>query len=220
LGAAAVPTELVNVQSLRRIVETTWDDVARWFTAKPRIFSLPHPEQQILFEYADRVRAGIRSHTRNHSWDRLYFDGSSATLGGYPLAHMVTRRPPIYLDTRQLYGLTSGARDATAPDIAVAIQVLRSTSELIDLDDDGRPRHQSWMPTNIRAQGMLLEQHVEQLEELSRGACDGFLFVVYSNDARRRTAVDLREVASWASWQPAGETLYWAARHFRASRKA
>jgi hypothetical protein len=215
-----VPPEPVNVQSLRRVVEANWEDVTRWFTAKPRIFSLPHPEQQILFEYADRVRASIRRLCGNRSWDRLYFDGSSATLGGYPVAHSVTRRPPIYLDTRQLYGLTSGARDASAPDIAVAIQVLRSASELIDFDDDGRPRHQSWMPTNIRAQGKLLEEHVEQLDELSKGACDGFLFVIYSNDARRRTAVDLREVASWASWQSAGETLWWAARHFRASRKS
>jgi hypothetical protein len=216
----AVPAEPVDVQTLRRVAQATWEDVARWFTAKPRIFSLPNPEQQILFEYADRVRASIRKLTRNYSWDRLYFDGSGATLGGYPLAHMVARRPPIYLDTRQLYGLTSGARDPTAPDIAVAIQVLRTASELIDLDDDGRPRHQSWMPTNIRAQGKLLEEHVEQLEELSKGACDGFLFVIYSNEARRRTAVDLREVASWASWQQASETLWWAARHFRASRKA
>lgn len=212
-------TQPVNVQSLRRVVEATWDEVTRWFSAKPRIFSLPNPEQQILFEYADRLRASIRTLCGNQAWDRLYFDSSSATLGGYPLAHRVTRRPPIYVDTRQLYGLTSGTRDASSPDIAIAIQVLRAASELIDLDEDGRPRHQSWMPTNIRAQGKLLDEQIEQLEELSRGACDGYLFVAYSNEARRRTAVDLREVASWASWQPAGETLAWASRHFRGFRK-
>ncbi len=219
MGPAPVYAQAVNVQTMRRVVEATWDDVTRWLVAKPRIFSLPHPEQQILFEYADRVRASIRSVCGNHSWDRLYFDSSSATLGGFPLAHMVARRPAIYLDTRQLYGLTSGARDASNPDVAIAIQVLRSASELLDLDEDSRPRHQSWMPTNIRAQGKLLEEHVEQLEELSQGACDGFLFVVYSNEARRRTAVDLREVASWASWQQPTETVWWTSRHFRAYRK-
>lgn len=212
-------TRPITLPSLRRVVEATWDDVTRWFIAKPRIFALPHPEQQILFEYADRLRASIRSLCGNHSWDRLYFDSSSATLGGYPLAHLVTRRPPIYVDTRQLFGLTSGTRDASAPDIAIAVQVLRSSSELIDMDDDGRPRHQAFLPTSVRAQGKLLEEHVAQLEELSQGACDGFVFVVYSNEARRRTAVDLREVASWASWQQPTDTLWWTSRHFRASRK-
>ena len=212
-------TQPITLQSLRRVVESTWEDVAQWFGAKPRIFSLPHPEQQVLFEYADRLRASIRSLCGNHGWDRLYFDSSSATLGGYPLAHMVTRRPPIYVDTRQLFGLTSGVRDANTPDIAVAVQVLRSSSELIDMDEDGRPRHQSWMPTSVRAQGKLLEEHVEQLEELTLGACDCFLFVVYSNEARRRTAVDLREVASWASWHQPNDTLWWTSRHFRAQRK-
>jgi hypothetical protein len=216
MGRPAVQ-QLVNVQNLRRVVEATWEDLTRWFGAKPRIFALPNPEQQILFEYADRLRANIRSLCGNPSWDRLYFDSSSATLGGYPVAHLVTRRPPIYIDTRQLFGLTSGARDASAPDAAIAIQVLRSASELIDLDEDGRPRHQSWMPTNLRAQGKLLDEHVQQLEELAAtGACDGYLFVIYSNEARRRTAVDLREVASWASWQPASDTLAWSSRHFRA----
>lgn len=208
---------LVSREQLRGLIEGTWEEVARWFIAKPRLFTLPHPEQQLLFEYASRLRYAIRANSGHATWDRLYFDASSTSLGTGSIAHVVARRPPLYIDTRRLFGLPDhGPRDLTTPDAAVAIQVVRSAPELLDLDDDGRPRSQRWMPVSVRLQGWLLDEHVAQLEELSAAPCDGFLFVVYSNDARRNTAVDTRDVASWASWHQPSSTLWWASRHFRA----
>lgn len=211
----------VSLNQLRHIVEGTWEEVARWFGAKPGIFTLPHPEQQLLFEYADRLRRAIRHLVGNHNWDRLYFDATTISLSCTPLPAAIGRRPPIYVDTRQLFGLSQHAqRDASTPDLAVGLQILRSSTELLELDDDGRPRRQSWTPSSIRLQGWLLEEHVRHLEDLCANACEGFLFVVYSNEARRRTAVDSREVASWASWHQPTETLWWTARHFRAKPRA
>ena len=209
-------TERLSLQQLRRVVQTTWEEVTRWLEAKPRIFSLPHPEQQILFELGCRLRESIRSLSANNNWDRLYFDSASLTFGPLAVANAVGRRPPIYLDTRQLFGITDSRRSAEAPDIAIAVHVLRSADEIIDVDDDGRPRHQTWMPTSMTSQGWLLEENVRQFDQLSRKGCDGFVFVVYSNAAKRSTAVDRREVASWASWKQLTETLSWASRHFRA----
>lgn len=205
----------LNLPQLRRVIQNTWEEIAAWLIAKPRVLALPHPEQQILFEMACRLRATVRSLAGNAAWDRLYFDGSSSTLGSHAIADAVGRHPPIYLDTRQLFQVETGQRTANQPDVAVAVHVLRSCNEILDLDDDGRPRHQSWLPTSLRAQGWILEEHVRQLGDLT-GDCDGFLFVVYSNEARRRTSVDLREVASWASWHQPTETFWWASRHFRA----
>ena len=210
------PTTL-NLPQLRRVVDNTWEEVTSWLLSKPRILALPHPEQQILFELGCRLRDTLRSLTSNGAWDRLYFDGSSSTLGAHAIADAVGRHPPIYIDTRQLFQIQSSRqRRVDEPDVAVAVHVLRSCNEILDLDDDGRPRHQSWLPTNLRAQGWILEEHVRQLTDLAAESCDGFLFVVYSNEARRRTSVDLREVASWASWHQPTETLWWASRHFRA----
>jgi len=209
------PTVL-SLTQVRNIVEGTWEEVTRWFSAKPGIFTLPHPEQQILFEYADRLRRAIRHIVQNHSWDRLYYDATTVTFERVPVP-LVDRRAPIYVDTRQLFGIPNPApRDERAPDIAVAIQVLRSTPESIELDDDGRPRRLTFTPNNLRLQGWLLEEHVQHLEQLSQSACEGYLFVVYSNDSQRRSAVDLRDVASWASWHRPADTLWWATRHFRA----
>jgi hypothetical protein len=207
----------LSLSQVRQMVDGTWDEVARWFTAKPGIFTLPHPEQQVTFEYADRLRRAFRHAVSNHSWDRLYFDASSLTLETSPVPFAVGRRPPIYVDTRLLLGVPPGApRDPSAPDVAVSVQVLRSAPEMLELDDDARPRRQNWTPNNVRVQGWFLEEHVRQLEELATAACEGFLFVIYSNEARRKSAVDLREVASWASWRESSETLWWAARRFRA----
>ena len=50
----------MTVTQVRNLVEGTWDEVTRWFSAKPGIFTLPHPEQQLLFEYADRLRRAVR----------------------------------------------------------------------------------------------------------------------------------------------------------------
>ncbi len=212
---------LVSREQLRNLIEGTWEEVARWFIAKPRVFTLPHPEQQILFEYASRLRSAIRAACSQASWDRLYFDASSSSLGTGSVVHVVPRRPPLYIDTRKLYGLDDhGPRQVATPDAAVAVQVLRSAPELLDLDEDGRPRTQRWMPTSMRLQGWLLDEHVAQLEELSGAPCDGFLFVVYSNDARRVTTVDARDVASWASWHQPTTTLWWASRHFRARTRS
>ncbi len=207
----------LSLTQLRHIVESTWDEVARWFSAKPGIFTLPHPEQQVLFEYADRVRRAFRHVVGNHNWDRLYFDASTITLEASPVPFAVGRRPPIYIDTRQLLGVPSGApRDPSLPDLAVSVQVLRTAPAMFELDDDSRPRRQNWTPTSVRVQGWFLDEHVRQLEELSGSACEGFLFIVYSNEAMRKSAVDLREVASWASWHQPSDTLWWASRHFRA----
>jgi hypothetical protein len=211
--------QVITQQGLRRLVEAAWEDVTRWFVAKPGVFALPRPEQQILFEYAERLRAGIRSLCVDPAWDRLYFDASSAGAGGDQLGQLAARRPPIYVDTRKLFGVTSPIREASSPDVAVAIHVLRSARATLELDDDGVPRHQTWVPVGIRIQGKLLEEQVAELAALAQGACDGYLFVVYSNEARRKSAVDLREVASWASWHQPGETLWWASRYFRAQGK-
>jgi hypothetical protein len=67
--------------------------------------------------------------------------------------------------------------------------------------------------------GALLEERVAQFDRFSRANYDATLFVVYSNEARRRTAVDSRDVASWASWQTPLDTLWWTARHFRAKAR-
>lgn len=207
---------LLSLPQLRNIVDGTWEEVTRWFAAKPGIFTLPHPEQQLLFEYADRLRRAIRHVVQNHNWDRMYFDATTVTFERVPMP-LDERRAPIYVDTRQLFGIpTPAPRDERAPDVAVAIQVLRSAPENLELDDDGRPRRLAFTPTSLRLQGWLLEEHVQHLERLSQNACEGFLYVVYANDAQRRSAVDLREVASWASWHRPSETLWWAARHFRA----
>jgi hypothetical protein len=201
----------LSLAQVRQMVDGTWDEVARWFSAKPGIFTLPHPEQQVLFEMADRLRRAFRHAIQNHTWDRLYFDASGLTLESAPLPFAIGRRPPIYVDTRQLLGVPTGApRDPGAPDVAVALQVLRSAPEMLELDDDARPRRQNWTPQSVRVQGWFLEEQVRQLEELSQAACEGFLFVIYSNEAHRKSAVDLREVASCS------ETLWWAARRFRA----
>lgn len=202
---------------LRNVVEGSWEEVTRWLAAKPGVFTLPHPEQQVAFELADRLRRAVRHMIGNHSWDRLYFDATSLTLDRVPVP-FEGKRPPIFIDTRQLFGLSQQApRDANAPDVAISVQVLRTAPELLELDDDGRPRRQGFMPSSLRRQGWLLEEHVALLEaQANNVACDGYLFVVYSNEARRRSAVDLREVASWASWHRPSETFWWATRYFRA----
>lgn len=207
----------LTLPQLRRVVQNSWEEIIAWLVSKPRVSDLPHPEQQILFELACRLRDTLRSLVGNAAWDRLIFDGSSSTLGAHALADAVGRRAPIYIDTRQLFGIAPRQqRIAGAPDVAIAIHVLRASPEIVDLDDDAVPRHQTFMPTSIRTQGWLLEEHVRQLEDITDAPCDGFLFVVYSNTARRRTAVDRREVASWASWHQPSDTLWWASRHFRA----
>ncbi|MCC6663662.1 MAG: hypothetical protein IT375_07960 [Polyangiaceae bacterium] len=210
------PEPLMSLTQVRNLAEGTWEEVTRWFSAKPGIFTLPHPEQQLLFEYADRLRRAIRHVVGDHSWDRMYFDATTVTFERAPLP-LDERRAPIYVDTRKLFGIPNPApRDAAAPDVAVVIQVLRTAPAALELDDDARPLRPGQPPTAVQLQGWLLEQHVQHLEQLSHAACDGFLFVVYSNEARRRSAVDLREVASWASWHQPSETLWWATRHFRA----
>ncbi|MFO0564194.1 MAG: hypothetical protein U0263_00955 [Polyangiaceae bacterium] len=209
----------IGLNQLRGIVEGTWEEVTRWIAAKPGVFTLPHPEQQLLFEYADRLRRAIRHLVQNHNWDRLYFDATTVTLER-ALMPLGERRAPIYVDTRQLFGIPNPApRDASAPDVAISIQVLRAAPAELDLDDDGRPRRLAYVPTSLRHQGWLLEEHVQHLEALAQNSCEGFLFVLYSNEARRRSVVDLREVASWASWHRPLETLWWTTRHFRAKAR-
>jgi hypothetical protein len=206
----------MTLGQLRRVTHNTWEEIEPWLLGRPALFDAPNPAQQILFEYASRLRDTLRSLTANPSWDGLHFDASLATATTLSLAEAAGRRPPIYLDTRELFGLHRQQRRAEAPDVACAVCVLRACDEILDMDEDCRPRHQAWMPVSIRAQGRVLEEQVRQFEEISRSACDGYLFIVYSNAAGRATAVDQRDVASWASWRQPTRTLWWASRHFRA----
>jgi hypothetical protein len=117
---------LLSLAQVRGLADGAWDEVTRWFGAKPGIFTLPHPEQQICFELGDRLRRAIRQMVQNNTWDRLYFDATTLTLER-ALIPLEGRRPPIYVDTRQLFGLEANAtRDHLAPDLAISVQVLRT----------------------------------------------------------------------------------------------
>jgi len=211
-----MPTLLTLVQ-LRETVQACIEDVAAWCTGKPRLFDMPRPEQQIQFELACRLREALRLRTQNAGWDRLSYDASQPGPGAVAATKM---RPPIHVDARQLFGVVgTAARTAGEPDLALAVHVLRSAPATLELDEDGAPAKQRWLPASLLAEGALLEERVAQLDRLSRASCDGTLFVVYSNEARRRTAVDSREIASWASWQTPLDTLWWTARHFRAKAR-
>lgn len=210
-------TPPVSLASLRGVVDGVWHDVSRWLLQKPRVFSLAHPEQQILFEFAARLREALRQAAGQPRWDRLYFDGSSISLGSGSVSHVVGRRPPIFVDTRRLLGLPDAApRMAATADLAVSLQVLRAPPPQLELDEDGRPRSQRWMPVSLRVQGFLLEEHVAELDRLTAQPCDGTLIVIYSNETGRRTAVDSRDIVSWASWHQPAPTFWWSSRHFRA----
>ncbi len=208
-----MPRPLTLLQ-LREIVQGSVEGVAAWCVAKPRLFDLPRPEQQIQFELATRLRDVLRQRVANPTWDRLFFDASDSSPAS-PAS--CTARPPIFIDTRQIFGTVGAAtRGPAEPDVALAVHVLRSSRQTLELDENGVPAEQKWLPRSLLCEGVLLEERVAQLEHFSRAACDGVLLVVYSNEARRRTAVDTREVASWASWQTPLDTLWWATRQFRA----
>ncbi|HEX4335850.1 MAG TPA: hypothetical protein VH062_08055 [Polyangiaceae bacterium] len=210
-----MPTLLTLIQ-LREMVQACLEDVAAWCTGKPRLFDMVKPEQQIQFELACRLRDAIRQRTQNTSWDRLSYDASVAAPG----AVATKTRPPVHVDTRQLFGVTGTApRAPTEPDLGLAVHVLRSAPASVELDDNGEPTRQRWLPSSLLADGALLEERVAQLDRFSHASCDGTLFVVYSNESRRRTAVDSRDIASWASWQTPLDTLWWTARHFRAKAR-
>ena len=205
---------LLTLSQLRDLVQECIEDVTAWCVAKPRLFELPRPEQQIQFELAYRLREAVRKRSANGSWDRLYFD--AADPSAMPVGSSAAR-PPIFIDTRQLFGAVgSGSRSPTEPDVALAVHVLRSAKQSLELDENGAPTHQAWLPRSLLADGVELDERVAQFERLSRSCCDGALVVIYSNEARRRTAVDTREIASWASWQTPLDTLWWTVRHFRA----
>ena len=204
---------LLTLLQLREIVQLCIEDVATWCAGKPRLFEMPRPEQQIQFELASRLRQALRATAHNPSWDRLSFDASEAAPGALAGARS---RPPIFVDTRQLFGVTATTgRSSNEPDLALAVHVLRSSPNSVDFDENGEPAKQTWAPRSLLADGALLEERVLQLDRLSRAGCDGSLFVVYSNEARRFTGVDAREIASWASWQTPSETMWWTVRHFR-----
>lgn len=212
---------VLSVADLRQIVTDTWSDVAQWFTAKPRVFRVMRPEQQLNFEFACRLRERLRHDAGQPNWDRLSFDGATCELSEATHLDAVGHGVPIYIDAAQLYGLSSrDRRDANqAPDIAVAVHVLRAAPELMDLDENGTPRHQEYLPQNMRVQGWKLEERVHALELLSERDVASFLFVVYSNQAQRTTVVEKREIASWAAWTEVDATLWWASRYFRNKSK-
>lgn len=204
---------VITLPGLREIVDSCIEDLASWFVAKPRLFDLPRPEQQIQFELASRLRERLRERTSNPTWDRLHYDAADT---GALHAASVTQRPPIYVDARQLYGSVSSPRNPSEPDLALAVHVLRTVRKELEFDDEGNPGGQTSIPLPIAVAGALLEQRVAEFDRLSREICDCALLVIYWNDARRRTAIDKREVASWASWQTPLDTLWWTVRHFRA----
>lgn len=209
---------IVTLEQLREVLQTTMEELVAWFVAKPRVLSLPHPEQQIQFELAARLREHLRDRTDNPSWDRLYFDG--ATIAPSAFAGMLGRHPPIFVDSRQLFGSAgTKSRSPSEPDLAVAVHVIRAAEESIRFDSDGNPLGQAWLPTSIRAQGFILDARVAQLERLSHQCCDCALLVIYSNESKRSTAIESREVCSWASWQKPLDTLWWTLRHFRAKAR-
>lgn len=205
--------KVLTLPALRELVDSAVNELASWFVAKPRLFGLPRPEQQIQFELASRLREHLRECTANPSWDRLYYDAADT---GAAHAATVAQRPPIYVDARQLYGSVSSPRSPAEPDLALAVHVLRSIRSEVEFDENGNPAGQTSLPLPISVAGSLLEQRVVEFDRLSHQACDCALLVIYSNDARRRTAIDKREVASWASWQTPLDTLWWTVRHFRA----
>ena len=145
-------------------------------------------------------------------WGGLFFDASSAS-NLHPRLFETTRvRPHIHVETSRLFGARS--RSVTHPDIAINLHVLRSLPATLELDEDGNP-NLGWTPLSIQAQGRALARSVRLLEELARRAYDGYLFVVYVNKHARETAVDTRQVASWASWRAGPDGVSWATRHFR-----
>jgi hypothetical protein len=202
----------LTLADLRRAVEATWQDIISWCARKERIFDLNRPEQQILFELAVRLRDTLRQLSGLPSWDRLFFDAAAA---GHFLA-AEWDRAPIRLDARQLCARPDGIPPSGCVDIAIAVEVLRASNQVIEFDADGRPRNQRWIPQSLTTQGRNVETRVRTFEDLSEARCEGYLFVLYSNRSGRRTPLEMRQVASWATWHQASGTLLWASRHFRA----
>jgi hypothetical protein len=201
---------------IRQAVTDTWSDLVVWFSGKPRLFRLPRPEQQLNFEFAARLRERLRQDSGQARWDRLYFDGAACSLSEHTHLEAAGHGVPVYLDAHQLYGVGPRERhDHSMPDIAIAVHVLRSSHELLDLDEDGRPRHQNFLPVSMRVQGWKLDEQVRAFDQISDQEVASFLFVVYSNQAQRVTAVEKRDVASWAAWTEVDATLWWASRFFR-----
>jgi len=218
-----VPLPL-NSRLLRQLTTTdiqsniteTWEGICAWVARKPRLLALPRPEQQIGFEFACRLREALRGACRFPKWDRLFFDATYSIASETTHVDGVGRQPPIYLDTHQLIGrLPNAAPDSTLCDFAVAVHVLRASHELLDLDEDGRPRHQMWLPQSMLLQGARLEEQVREFERLAERGVEGYLFVLYVNQANRKTAVDSRAVASWATWRELGTGLSATSRRFR-----
>jgi len=208
---------LLTLAQLRETVQTTIDELAAWFVAKPRVFAMRRPAQQLQFELAARLRERLRERTENPRWDRLQFDASEAPSASPALP---AARPPIYVDTRQLFGAVSAdKRNPAEPDVGLAVHVLRASPSTLELDENGSPLGRAFGPEDLLLESVFLEHRVQQFERLSHHCADGALIVVYSNDARRKTAVDTREIASWASWQTPIDTVWWTARYFRAKAR-
>lgn len=204
----------LNPAQLRRIVENTWVELMTWLGGRGKLLDLPHPEQQILFELGFRLRENLRSMAQDPTWDRLFFDASSLSTSFLPLSELSGRRPHLRVETRKLLGVRRASLEH--PDLAIELCMLRAADEIIDFDEDGHPRHHTWLPTPMDVQGRLIDESVNLLNTMSRRAAEGFLFVVYANQAQRETGVDTRSVASWASWNRVNESMSWASRHFKA----
>lgn len=129
---------VLTLAELRQAVSDTWSELVVWFSAKPRLFRLPRPEQQLNFELACRLRERIRRDSGQSRWDRLYLDGAACHLSEFTQLETAGQGAPVYPDTHQLYGLGSrDRRDSQMPDLAIAVHVLRSAHEILDLDEDG-----------------------------------------------------------------------------------
>lgn len=200
----------LTLADLRHAVDATWQETLGWCVRKERIFDLPRPEQQVLFELGTRLRDTLRRRAGLGSWDRLFFNAAAASAG----AEDQLESAPIYIDPRQL---CAGQEAASACiDIVVSVEVLRGCDPVVEFDPNGQPRHQRWVPRSLLSQGRVVDSRARAFEHLSEARCEGFLFVLYSNRSGRQTSVDTRQVVSWATWRQAGPTLFWASRHFRA----
>jgi hypothetical protein len=196
---------------VRNLIQECWAHVLARLAVRPHLADLRRPEQQLLFEFATGLRRAVRHTAESPSWDGLVVDGLAMT--DFLDVEPPLQGAPILLRTEGL--LATEAGQLAAGDIALAIHVLRAAPELLDFDEAGCPRHQLWTPTPMAVQGRLLEQRVAWCEAISEAGHEAWLGVVYFSVSGRRTGVESRQIASWASWQNITPTTLASSRRFR-----
>jgi len=196
---------------LRNVVQESWTHLLARLAVRPHLAELRRPEQQLLFEFAAGLRRAVRHATAEPAWDGIVVDGAVMT-------EFLTEEPPILgapilLRTEGL--LARDADQVISGDFALALHVLRAPRELLDFDDNGCPRHQTWLPVPMLAQGRVLEQRVEWCEALAESGHEAWLGVIHFSVPGRRTAIESRQIASWASWQSVSAAISATSRRFR-----